>query len=57
MPGTLVYDVARRQTTDLLPSQVASRTSGHTQVEFNSKGNLWASPLSESVVQILIGVR
>lgn len=83
MPGTVVYDVARRASDGLIaiannqPS-VWPYTGGvstfngttwthytmdnsplpHWQVvavEFDAKGNLWASPLSEGVVQILIG--
>jgi len=85
MPGTVVYDVARRASDGLIaiasnqPS-VWPYTGGvstfngtswthytmdnsplpHWQVvavEFDAKGNLWASPLSAGVVQILIGGR
>ena len=83
MPGTVVYDVARRPSDGLIA--IASNqpetfpyTGGvstfdgtvwthytpdnspltHWQVvavEFDANGNLWASPLSEGVVQIMIG--
>ena len=85
MPGTVVYDVARRASDGLIA--IASNqpstypyTGGvstfdgtswthytmdnsplpHWQVvaaEFDLKGNLWASPISEGVVQIMIGAR
>ncbi len=85
MPGTVVYDVARRASDGLIaiannqPSTWpytggVSTFNGttwthytmdnsplpHWQVvaaEFDAKGNLWASPMSEAVVQIVIGGR
>ncbi|HZS17831.1 MAG TPA: hypothetical protein VFA51_07855 [Candidatus Udaeobacter sp.] len=85
MPGTVVYDVARRASDGLIaiannqPSTwpytggvstfdgttwthytMDNSPLPHWQViaaEFDTKGNLWASPISEGVVQILIGSR
>ena len=83
MPGTVVYDVARRPSDGLIAiannqPETFPYTGGvstfdgttwrhytpnnspltHWQVvavEFDANGNLWASPLSEGVVQIMIG--
>ena len=83
MPGTVVYDVARRASDGLIAiasnqAETFPYTGGvstfdgivwthytpdnspltHWQVvavEFDANGNLWASPLSEGVVQIMIG--
>jgi ligand-binding sensor domain-containing protein len=83
MPGTIVYDVARRASDGLIAiannqPQTYPYTGGvstfdgthwthytpanspltHWQVvavEFDADGNLWASPLSTGVVQIIIG--
>jgi hypothetical protein len=83
MPGTVVYDVARRPTDGLIA--IANNDPDHypyrggvsifdgatwthytpdnsplthwqvVAVEFDANGNLWASPISEGVVQIMIG--
>jgi hypothetical protein len=83
MPGTVVYDVARRSSDGLIAiannqPETFPYTGGvstfdgthwihytpnnspltHWQVvavEFDANGNLWASPLSTGVVQIMIG--
>jgi len=85
MPGTVVYDVARRASDGLIaiannqPSTwpytggvstfdgatwthytMDNSPLPHWQVmaaEFDTKGNLWASPMSEGVIQIIIGGR